>query len=117
MVVGRVLLAATMPVRRVVLVTPFDSILALARRLFPFLPVRLLLADPFESVKDAPRIAVPTLVIMAGADVVVPSEHTRRLLAAFRDGVAEAIEFPRAGHDDVSLNPRFYDEIRRFLAP
>lgn len=110
-------LAATRPVRRLVLVTPFDSILALARRLFPFLPVRLLLADPFESVRDAPRITVPTLVITAGADVVVPPPHSRRLLDAFPAGVAVEVDYPRAGHDDVSFNPGFFDAIRRFLAP
>lgn len=110
-------LAATRPVRRLVLITPFDSILALARRLFPFLPVRLLLADPFESIKDAPQVAVPTLVITAGADVVVPPPHTRRLLDAFREGIAVEIAYPRAGHDDVSFSPGFFAAIRRFLAP
>jgi len=110
-------LAATKPVRRLVLVTPFDSILALARRLFPFLPVRLLLADPFESVKDAPRVTVPTLVITAGADDVVPPPHTRRLIDAFPAGMAVELAYPRAGHDDVSFNPGFFDAIRRFLAP
>jgi pimeloyl-ACP methyl ester carboxylesterase len=108
-------LAATKPVRRLVLVTPFDSILALARRLFPFLPVRLLLADPFESVKDAPRITVPTLVIAAGADSVVPPPHTRRLLEAFRDGIATEVVFPHAGHDDVSIAPEYREAIRQFL--
>jgi len=110
-------LAATKPVHRLVLVTPFDSILALARRLFPFLPVRLLLADRFESVRDAPRVSVPTLVISAGADVVVPPSHTRRLLDAFPAGVAVEVDYPRAGHDDVSFDPGFFEAIGRFLGP
>ena len=110
-------LAATKPVRRLVLVTPFDSILAIARRLFPWLPVRLLLADPFAAVDDAPRVAAPTLVITAGADAVVPVAHTRRLLAAFRPGVAEERAFPHAGHNDVSMDPAYLDSIRRFLEP
>jgi pimeloyl-ACP methyl ester carboxylesterase len=108
-------LAATKPVRRLVLVTPFDSILALGGRLFPFLPVRFLLADRFETVKDAPRVAVPTLVISAGADEVVPGDHTRRLIQAFQPGIVEERAFPVAGHNDVSFDPTYLDSIRRFL--
>ena len=108
-------LAATKPVRRLVLVTPFDSILALGGRLFPFLPVRLLLADRFETVKDAPRVAVPTLAITAGADEVVPGDHTRRLLEAFQPGIVEERAFPAAGHNDISLDPAYLETIVAFL--
>lgn len=108
-------LAATKPVRRLVLVTPFDSILALGGRLFPFLPVRLLLADRFESVKDAPRVTMPTLVISAGADEVVPGDHTRRLIDAFPAGIVAERAFPAAGHNDVSFDPAYLAAIRSFL--
>ena len=108
-------LAATKPVRRLVLVTPFDSILALGGRLFPFLPVRFLLADRFETVKDAPRVAVPTLVISAGTDEIVPGDHTRRLIQAFQPGIVEERAFPAAGHNDVSFDPTYLESICRFL--
>jgi pimeloyl-ACP methyl ester carboxylesterase len=108
-------LAATKPVRRLVLVTPFDSILALGGRLFPFLPVRLLLADRFESVKDAPRVTMPTLVISAGADEVVPGDHTRRLIESFPAGIVLERAFPAAGHNDVSFDPDYLAAIRSFL--
>jgi pimeloyl-ACP methyl ester carboxylesterase len=108
-------LAATKPVRRLVLVTPFDSILAIGRRLFPFLPVRLLLADRFETVQDAPRVAVPTLVITAGADEVVPGDHGRQLIDAFQAGIVVQRDFPTAGHNDVSCDPAYLDAIGRFL--
>lgn len=108
-------LAATKAVRRLVLVTPFDSIVALAGGLFPFLPVRLLVADRFETIADAPRITVPTLVITAGRDEVVPAAHTRRLLAAFAPGITTERAFPAAGHNDVSSDPAYLEAIGRFL--
>lgn len=108
-------LAVTRPVRRLVLVAPFDSIVAIGARLFPFLPVRLLLADRFETVLDAPRVTCPTLVITAGQDEVVPASHTHRLLAAFDEGVAVEALFPTAGHNDVSSDPAYLDTMRRFL--
>lgn len=108
-------LAATKPVRRLVLVTPFDSIVSLAGGLFPFLPVRLLVADRFETVADAPRIAIPTLVVTAGRDEVVPAAHTHRLLAAFAPGIATEQAFPAAGHNDVSADPAYLESIGQFL--
>jgi pimeloyl-ACP methyl ester carboxylesterase len=108
-------LAATKPVRRLVLVTPFDSILALAGRLFPILPVRLLVADRFESVRDAPRVTASTLVIAAGADEVVPPAHTRRLVAAFAPGVATERDFPAASHNGISADPTYLEAIAEFL--
>ncbi|MFM9057911.1 MAG: alpha/beta hydrolase [Planctomycetaceae bacterium] len=108
-------LAATQPVRRLVLVTPFDSILALARRMVPFLPMRLLLADRFESVRDAPQVAIPTLVITAGADEIVPHGHTARLVAAFRPGLVVDRDFPGTGHNGVSASPTYLEAIAEFL--
>jgi pimeloyl-ACP methyl ester carboxylesterase len=108
-------LAATKPVRRLVLVTPFDSILALAGRFFPFLPVRLLLADRFESVRDAPHVTAPTLVITAGADEIVPNGHTSRLVAAFRPGIVTERDFPTADHNSVSADRAYLGSIVDFL--
>jgi hypothetical protein len=58
---------------------------------------------------------VPTLVITAGRDEVVPGDHTRRLIEAFRPGIITEHGFPAAGHNDVSLDPAYLDAIRTFL--
>jgi pimeloyl-ACP methyl ester carboxylesterase len=89
--------------------------LALAGRLFPILPVRLLVADRFESVRDAPRVTASTLVIAAGADEVVPPAHTRRLVAAFAPGVATERDFPAASHNGISADPTYLEAIAEFL--
>ncbi|MFM7107823.1 MAG: alpha/beta hydrolase [Planctomycetaceae bacterium] len=108
-------LAATRPVCRLVLVTPFDSVLALARRMVPFLPMRLLLVDRFETVRDAPQVTIPTLVITAGADEIVPNGHTSRLVAAFRPGIVTERDFPGTGHNGVSASPSYLEAIADFL--
>jgi len=41
--------AANRPVAGVALVSPYDSVTALARRQFPWLPIELLLRHPFDS--------------------------------------------------------------------
>lgn len=49
----------------VVLVTPYHSILELARQRFPWAPVRWLLQDKYESWRHAPQVTAPTLLIAA----------------------------------------------------
>lgn len=98
-----VYLAASRPVKGLVLVTPFDSLTAVAARHYPFFPVRLLLRDRFDSRSRAPRVAAPTLILAAERDEVVPRGSTDNLHAAFRPGVAKLVVVPGAGHNTVSL--------------
>ena len=104
-------LAAGLPVSRLILVTPYDSIVNLARRQFPFLPVGLLLQDRFESWRHAPRVTAPTLIIAAEHDEVVPRERTTALLEAFSPGVARMEMIPGAGHNSLSSNPAYMKAV------
>jgi pimeloyl-ACP methyl ester carboxylesterase len=118
MVIGRSLgtslaiqLAADEPVSRLVLITPFRSILEIARRVVPFLPVRLLLRDPYESWRYAPRVTCPTTIIAASHDEVVPAVDTRRLFEAFQPGVARFVMIDNTNHNSVSLAPEFWNAL------
>jgi len=53
-------------VQGVVLISPYDSMVALARYHYPFLPVRWLLRHRFDSVARAPGIKAPLLAITGG---------------------------------------------------
>lgn len=64
----------------VVLITPYDSILAIAKKRFKALPVSLILKHKFESVKFASKITSPTFVFRSQDDDVVPHEHTNILV-------------------------------------
>ncbi len=108
-------LAATRPVDRLVLVTPFDSILNVARHRFPMIPVGWLLADRYESDRVAAQVTAPTLVIEAENDELIPARHTRALLAAFRPGIASLVSIAGTGHNTVSSSPDFMAAITRFL--
>lgn len=105
-------LAAEDRVSRLVLIAPFESILAIARRTAPFLPMRLLLCDPWLSWRYAPRVACPTLILAASHDEIVPMGDTRKLLDAFRPGVATLRVIEGTDHNSVS-GP---EEFRRALA-
>ncbi|MEZ6194588.1 MAG: alpha/beta fold hydrolase [Planctomycetota bacterium] len=93
---------ATRPeVARLVLITPYDGLDTVARSRFPFVPVGLLLRDRFESRDWAPRVSVPTWVVIGGRDVVIPREAGEALFRAFPAGVARRVFLPDAGHNDI----------------
>lgn len=99
--------AASGPVERLVLVTPFNSIAELAADQFPLFPTRLLLRDRYESWRYARRLRVPTTIIVAADDRVIPTWSSLKLAEAFPPGVAEVVMVPDAGHNDVSTAPGY----------
>jgi pimeloyl-ACP methyl ester carboxylesterase len=105
-------LAARRPVARLVLVTPFDSLAAVAQARFPLFPVRLLLQDKYRSWLDAPRVAAPTLLIAAEQDEVIPRSSTEALLSRFRPGVASLAVLPVDGHNAVDDSPLYVALLR-----
>jgi pimeloyl-ACP methyl ester carboxylesterase len=104
-------LAAEEPVSRLVLITPFRSILEIAKRVVPLLPVRLLLRDPYESWRYAPRVTCPTTIIAASHDEVVPAVDTRRLFEEFNPGVATFVMIDKSNHNSVSGEPLFWEAL------
>jgi pimeloyl-ACP methyl ester carboxylesterase len=102
-------LAAARPreVARLVLVTPYDSLAALAARFYPIFPVRWLLLDRYDSAQHAPQVDAPTLVVAAEHDDVIPRAHAEALAARFRAGVATLHVVAGAGHNDISESPEY----------
>ncbi|MFC5477000.1 alpha/beta hydrolase [Massilia suwonensis] len=105
-------LAARRSVARLVLVTPFDSLAALGARQFPYLPVRWLLRDKYESGQYAPAVRAPTLLIAAGNDEIIPAQSTALLLSRFARGVASMRVIDGAGHNSISAYPAYLAYLR-----
>lgn len=95
-------LAAARPVHRLVLVTPYHSVLGIAQQQFPWVPVAWLLQDRFESWRHAPRVTAPTTLIAAEHDTVIPRASTDALHAFFAPGVARFHVLPGTGHNDIA---------------
>jgi pimeloyl-ACP methyl ester carboxylesterase len=97
-------LAATQPVQRLVLLVPFDSLLAVARGTMPWLPVDLLLLDRWDAAAEAPLVRAPTTIVAAAVDRVVPTRHAVALHRAFQPGVAELVLVPDLDHNSPILS-------------
>jgi fermentation-respiration switch protein FrsA (DUF1100 family) len=108
-------LAAERSLVGVVLVTPFDSLTAVAQRHYPWLPVRWLLRHRFEAIARAPGVRAPLLCVVAGRDRIIPPEHAARLYAAWA-GPKRWVAFPAADHNDISSARGYWKAIAEFLA-
>jgi len=107
--------AAHRPVQGVILITPFDSLLNVARRHYPLLPVRLLLKHPFDSAALAPDISIPALILIGRQDTIIPSQHAIRLSEVW-GGPVESIIIDGVGHNDIQMAPRYWEVINAFLS-
>jgi uncharacterized protein len=106
--------AANRAVDRVVLVSPYDSVAAVAAVHFPATLVRWVLYDRYDSAALAPTISTPLLVIAGARDDIIPIEHSRRLYALW-GGDKHWLELPGAGHNDLQEYPQYWPAIATFV--
>lgn len=106
--------AAARPVRRLALVTPFDSILRVGQGHYPWVPLAWMLKDPFESWRRAPQLTMPTFIVIAGQDDVTPPARAEALVAAL-PRPPEVLRLDRAQHSNVQVFPEYDAALRRFL--
>ena len=101
---------------KLILVTPYDSIVNVAQDQYAIFPVSLLIKDRYESAKRADRIKAETLVMIAGNDEVIPRANTENLIRYFKQK-PNVVVFKTAGHNSISDNSRYQKTISNFLSP
>jgi dipeptidyl aminopeptidase/acylaminoacyl peptidase len=102
------------PVHSVVLITPYDSILAIAKRKFRVMPIEYMLRHRFESIKYAPALKAPTYVLRAASDDVVPHSHTDQLVAKLARLCGDDI-VPDSDHMNIPYLEGTQSRIANFL--
>jgi pimeloyl-ACP methyl ester carboxylesterase len=107
-------LAAHRPVRGVILVSPYDSLAAVAKRYYWYLPVDWMLKHRFDSIGLAPQMSQPLLCFIAERDDVIPPEHAERLFAAWA-GPKRRVLLGGAGHNTTDSAAGFWPAVREFL--
>jgi len=109
-----VYLASVRRASAVILVSPYDSLAALAGEKYPFLPVSLLLRHHFDSMSRAPSIGAPLLAILAGEDRVIPRERSMALIEKW-GGRHTLITLEGEDHNSLGANPAFREAVVEFL--
>lgn len=76
-------LVARQPFESLQLVTPYDSMLEVAKKRFPLVPLSLLLRHQFNSLEHSREVAAKTQVLLAEHDDVVLPERSAKLINAW----------------------------------
>ncbi|MGH7378363.1 MAG: alpha/beta hydrolase, partial [Candidatus Methylomirabilales bacterium] len=104
------------PPAALVLQSPFTSLTDVAARHYPYLPVRLLLKDRYESLEKIARVSCPVLVIHGDRDSIIPIAQGRKLFEAV-PGRKAFLEVPGGDHNDPlwDLLPGYAERVGGFL--
>lgn len=99
--------------QKLVLFTPYTSLPDVAASMLPFLPVKLLMRDRFDSASKAANVKQPTLIIHGTSDEVVPfvlGEQLSKLLPN-----ATLVRIDGGHHNDVADRPEVWSALAAFV--
>ena len=95
-------LAARHAPRAVVLEAPMSSVRSIAQQYYPYLPVALLLQDPWLSDEHIASVRSPLLILHGDRDSLIPIESGRALFEAASEP-KEFVTVRGASHNDLFL--------------
>jgi uncharacterized protein len=108
-------LASKAPEAAVVLEGAPSSLVDIGRLRYPYIPIRLLIRNPFESIAKIERVRAPVLFLHSPEDTVVPIAEGRRLFAAAR--APKTFVEVAGGHVYAAeRDPQFFSHVRAFLS-
>jgi pimeloyl-ACP methyl ester carboxylesterase len=97
-----------------ILITPFDSLKALARDHYWWAPVGLLLRHQMEIASLAAEIETPIAVIAAGQDRIIPARRTAALRRSVRRLILDRT-IADTGHNDIYDHIAFAAALREAI--
>lgn len=98
-----------------ILVTPFDSLRAVAQSMFPWLPIGPFFEHEIDAAGVLEASKTPVAIVAAGRDEIVPSERTDALRARLPNLRFDRT-IARAGHNDLYIRSDFHAAMREALA-
>ncbi len=110
-----VAVAAEQGAAALVLQSTFTRLTDAAAKHYPWLPVKWLMRNRYDSLARIARYDGPVLISHGTDDHVVPFEQSRSLLAAAPTEKKQFFEVRGAGHNDPQP-PSYYRVLARFLA-
>jgi uncharacterized protein len=107
----------SVPIAGIILITPWDTLAAVAKSLFPFLPVKLILTDKYDSVENLKSFKKKISVVGAERDEILPIKHAHNLYASLPEGKKRMWVIKGAGHNDwpFHADAALFKEITDFV--
>jgi dienelactone hydrolase len=111
--------AATLAAQRdldgLILVTPFDSLKAVAQALYPWVPIGPFFAHEIDAAGALADADLPVAILAAERDEIVPPERTKALRACVTKLVFDRT-MAHAGHNDIYARSDFHQAMREAMA-
>ena len=97
----------------IILESPFTSMVELAQKYYPFLPVKVLLKDKYETIKKLPNINSPLLVLHGKLDSIVPFSMGKKVFEKAKEPKFKYF----IDNDDhmVRYDQELLNEIKKFI--
>ena len=108
-------LAAMHPLSKLVLETPFYSLLEIAEQQAPYVPIGFLLRFPLRSDEVIGGIQNPLIVFHGTRDRVVPYHSGLKLYERAGSPKKQMVTIPRGRHNDLAKYALFREKMREFL--
>ena len=105
-------LAAQVQPDLTMLVSPYQSMAALAAHHYPWVPA-VLLRYPLRTDEHLPRIQAPVVLLHGDRDTLIPSSHSEALKS--RAPQARLVIVPGAGHNDLQEFDSYLGEVQAAL--
>jgi len=108
----------TVPVHGLALITAWDNIANVGLSIYPYLPIRLLMIDKYDSIANLQHFPHPICVMRSEKDDLILPKLSLNLFAHLPDP-KKMILFPNCGHNDWPDDPRetWWDDALDFIAP
>lgn len=106
----------TVTIAGLVLITPWDTLAAVAKAKFPLLPVRLFLTDCYDNIDNLRSFRGKIAVVGAGRDGVIPIQHAENLFNSITTPSKRMWLIQKAGHNDLLFhtNQIWWREVMDF---
>ncbi len=101
-------------IKGLILITPYDSIVSIAKKMYPYLPIETLLKHKFESVKYMQGVKAPVGLVEVKDDKTISKYHFDKLKEKVPN-LALHVELLDITHADVLKHPDFEKTINRMM--
>mgnify|MGYP002025474318 FL=1 len=97
----------------IILESPFTSMVKLSKIYYPYLPVKILLKDKYESIKKISSINFPKMVMHGDKDKIVPFNMGKEMFENFSE---PKLSYFRKGDDHMmEFDEELLENIKNFL--
>ena len=108
-------LASKREVKKLLLITPYDSIENVAKEKYPIFPISLLLKYKFNSKNYIEKVEAPIIIFMAKEDKTVSNKRTNNLIKHIKGNYTLKI-FEHTTHADILSDKTFIKELKTVIS-